>query len=121
MWGVASAMGCNPTGGIWGGVSPHFKGCWYWLGWACHSRKIFPRHLNTFHLMKTFLIPLLAFGGLLLFPSCETTDYDEDRDDDDDERHGRTTTTTTEETRVNSPFVGGPVSRTIQTQTTQTR
>jgi hypothetical protein len=71
--------------------------------------------------MKTFLIPLLAFGSMLLFSSCETTDYDDDRDDDDDERYGRTTTTTTEETRVSSPFIGGPVSSTVQTQTTQTR
>lgn len=72
--------------------------------------------------MKTFLLPLLALGSLLLFSSCETTDYDDDDDDDDDhDRHGRTTVTTTEETRVRSPYIGGPVSSTIQTQTTQTR
>jgi hypothetical protein len=71
--------------------------------------------------MKTFLIPLLAFSSVLLFSSCETTDYDDDRDDDDDERRGRTTTTTTEETTVRSPYIGGPVSSTIQTQTTQMR
>lgn len=107
------------------GFYPISDGEWVRLACRIVEQDLLPEHLNPIdpmkkiHPMKTFIIPLLACGSLLLFASCETTDYDDD--DDDHDMHGRVTTTTTEETTLRSPYSGGPISNTIQTQTTQTR
>jgi hypothetical protein len=76
-----------------------------------------PQHSPKF--MKTLLFPLLVLGGLILFSSCESNDYDDDDDDNRRYRGGGTTTTTTEETTVSSPFSQAPVSTTVETQTTR--
>jgi len=98
------------------------SGYWKTGAFSWYHQSYPNRYMKKIPSIKTFLVPLLAFGSLLLFASCETTDYDDDDDDHDDhDRRGRTTTTTTEETVLRNPYVGGPVSSTVQTQTTQTR
>jgi hypothetical protein len=65
--------------------------------------------------MKLLLTPLVALGGLAFFSSCETNHYE----DSNRSRGGPTTVTTTEETTLTRPYNRGPVSTTVETQTTR--
>jgi hypothetical protein len=66
--------------------------------------------------MKSLLHLSLAFTGLALLSSCETTYND---DETRRHNHGNTTTTTTKETTRRGPTVNAPISTTVETQTTR--